>query len=149
MQRYLSQANLIPDYSAVANEMGALQRGGNVDLFNRPQIDASELSKAGWRNAGDGTATVFSSTYTNRDGSRAANFTPIMTDMAGNYLRSMSEPELTQYAEGVMEGNPDVYGLRIGAPTNLEQAINNAERVHEFQEAYYNALMNARRMIPQ
>ena len=136
--------NMAPDYSEVIREMGALQQGGNVDLFNRPQIDARELSKAGWPNVGGGTATVYSSTYTSPDGMQAGNFTPIMTDLAGNYVRSMSEPELTQYAEGVMQGNPDVYGLKIGATASLNQALDNAERIHQLQAAYYNMLANAR-----
>lgn len=136
-----------PNINAIQREMGALQEGGNVDLFNRPQISANELKKAGWQNAGDGTATVFSSTYTNRNGDKAGNFTPIMTDMAGNYIRTMSEPELTQYAEGVMEGNPDVYGLKIGATSNLEDAINNAERIHQLQAAYYQALADAKNLF--
>ncbi len=148
MNNYFKQIRTIsqvPDYSALTKEMRSLQNGGNVDLFNRPQIDVNELKNAGWKDVGDGIATVFSSTYTNRKGDRAGNFTPIMTDIAGNYLRTMNEPELTQYAEGVMEGNPDVYGLRIGATTSLNQAIENAERIHQLQEAYYNALVNARR----
>lgn len=139
--------NLIkPDIGRIANDMMAYQQGGNVDLFNRPQIDASELNKAGW-NAGNGTATVYSSTYTNKDGSRAGNFTPIMTDMAGNYTKTLSEPELTRYAEGVMEGNPDVYGLRIGEYGSLDEALRNAEMIHRLQEAYYNALNDARALV--
>lgn len=129
-----------PDINAVAREMGSLQQGGNVDLFNRPQISTNELRNVGWQDAGDGTATVYSSTYTDRTGNRAGNFTPIMTDMAGSYVGTMSEPELTRYAEGVMEGNPDVYGLRIGQVTDLDSALANAEKVHQLQEAYYNAL---------
>ena len=35
----------------------------NVDLNNRPTIDASKLTEAGWSNAGEGIATVFSSSY--------------------------------------------------------------------------------------
>lgn len=136
-----------PDLNRISDEMRSLQQGGNVDLFNRPQISTRELSNAGWNNVGDGTATVYSSTFTNRAGNRAANFTPIMTDMAGKYVRTLSQPELTQYAEGVMEGNPDVYGLRIGGYSSLEEAEANAERVHQLQEAYYNALNDAKRIF--
>ena len=37
--------------------------GGNVDLNNRKTIDARKLTEAGWEGAGEGIATLFSSTY--------------------------------------------------------------------------------------
>ena len=37
--------------------------GGNVNLNNRPTVNASKLTSAGWSNAGEGIATLFSSTY--------------------------------------------------------------------------------------
>jgi hypothetical protein len=140
LTNYINQ----PDMQSIDEEMRKYQQGGNVNLFKRPQIPASELTKAGW-DGGDGTATVFSSTYTNRAGDTAGNFTPIMTDMAGNYLRTMSEPELTKYAESVMEGAPDVYGLRIGATGTLNDQLKAAERIHQLQALYYDNLnrMNA------
>lgn len=123
----------------IANEMRKQQTGGNVNLFRRPQIDASLLGST-W-NAGPGTATVYSSTYSNPAG-RAANFTPIVADRAGNYVRSLSEPELTSYAEGVMNGAPDTMGLQIGPVYgSIAEAEKNAEAVHRLQEAYYNALV--------
>lgn len=126
----------------ILNEMRNQQQGGNVDLFNRPQIDASLLGDT-W-NAGDGVATVYSSTYSNPMG-QAANFTPIVADRGGNYVRSLSEPELTAYAEGVMSGRPDSMGLQIGPVYNsVAEAENNAEKVHRLQDLYYNGLKNMR-----
>jgi len=117
------------------------QQGGNVNLFRRPQIDASLLGDT-W-DAGPGTATVYSSTYSDPTG-RAANFTPIVADRGGNYVRSLSEPQLTSYAEGVMNGAPDTIGLQIGPTYNsIAEAERNAEEVHRLQEAYYNALMRS------
>ena len=128
-------------------EMANLEQGGTVDLFNRPKVNTSELKKAGWKDAGDGEATVFSSTYTNTKGDKAGNFTPIVTDAKGNYLRTLSDAELTKYAEAVLDGRKkDTLKLQIGKTHGGKKAIDNAvsaaERVHELQEDYY---MNPRK----
>lgn len=128
-------------------EMASLEQGGTVDLFNRPKVNTSELKKAGWKDAGDGEATVFSSTYTNTKGDKAGNFTPIVTDAKGNYLRTLSDAELTKYAEAVLDGRKkDTLKLQIGKTHGGKKAIDNAvsaaERVHELQEDYY---MNPRK----
>lgn len=120
----------------VTNRMKSLQEGGAVDLFNRPQIDVSKLIEKGWEDAGDGTATVFTNTYSNKDGTVAMNFTPILPD--GSVL---SPDELTEYAEGVVEGAEDVKGLKIGATFEgedaIQQACEAAEEIHNLQELYY------------
>lgn len=123
----------------IANEMRNAQQGGNVNLFRRPQVDTSLLGNT-W-DAGPGTATVYTSTYSDPYG-KAGNFTPIVADRSGNFVRALSEPELTSYAEGVMAGEPDLMGLKIG-PTygSIAEAEANAEKVHRLQEAYYNALL--------
>lgn len=128
-------------------EMASLEQGGTVDLFNRPKVNTSELKKAGWKDAGDGEATVFSSTYTNTKGDKAGNFTPIVTDAKGNYLRTLSDAELTKYAEAVLDGKKkDTLKLQIGKTHGGKKAIDNAvsaaKRVHELQEDYY---MNPRK----
>lgn len=128
-------------------EMASLEQGGTVDLFNRPKVNTSELKKAGWKDAGDGEATVFSSTYTNTKGDKAGNFTPIVTDAKGNYLRTLSDAELTKYAEAVLDGRKkDALKLQIGKTHGGKKAIDNAvsaaKRVHELQEDYY---MNPRK----
>lgn len=111
--------------------------GGNVDLLNRPQIDASKLTEAGWEDAGEGIATVFTNTFSNEDGTVAINFTPILPD--GSVL---SPDELTSYAEGVIAGTrQDDLGLQIGSAFNgedaIQQASNAAEEIHQLQEVYY------------
>lgn len=128
-------------------EMANLEQGGTVDLFNRPKVNTNELKKAGWKDAGDGEATVFSSTYTNTKGDKAGNFTPIVTDAKGNYLRTLSDAELTKYAEAVLDGRKkDTLKLQIGKTHGGKKAIDNAvsaaKRVHELQEDYY---MNPRK----
>lgn len=121
----------------IASEMLRQQQGGNVNLFNRPQINSQVLNDRGW-DAGNGTATVYSSTYGNGP---YGNFTPIVADR-GQFVRALSEPELDAYAEGVMNGAPDTLGLQIGAKAgSLSEALDRAEKVHRLQELYYNNLM--------
>ena len=120
-------------------EMQKLQEGGNVDLFNRPQISTQKLVDAGWDKdeVGEGTATVYSSTYSNEDGTIAMNFTPILPD------GSVMEPgKFTQYCEEVVAGvRDDDLQLKIGGTFEGEDAIAEAdaaaERIHELQEEYY------------
>lgn len=120
------------------NQLDELSEGGNVDLKVRPIIDAEELTKAGWDDAGDGIATVFTSTYSNEDGTVAMNFTPIMTDGKGNATGVMSPEELQSYAEDVISGvREDDLNLKIGATFEGEDAIDQAskvaEQIHEIQ----------------
>ena len=126
----------------VNTQMKRLQEGGNVDLFKRPQVPASMLKQYGWKDAGEGTATVFSSTYTNEDGSKAGNFTPIQANEDGKVVAILTEEELTEYAEGVLAGEIDDYlGLQIGAFSEGDNALEDAEKlaelIHELQEKYY------------
>lgn len=139
-----SQADLywqgVGDYNKKLEAESPLKefgKGGNVDLLNRPQIDASKLAEAGWEDAGDGIATVFTNTFSNEDGTVAINFTPILPD--GSVL---SPDELQSYAEDVIDGTrQDDLGLQIGSSFNgedaIQQASNAAEEIHLLQEAYY------------
>lgn len=147
-KKYLTHADVMPKLQKrsinVTNypEMAKSEQGGTVDLFNRPKVDTNELKKAGWKDAGEGTATVFSSTYTNAKGDKAGNFTPIVTDAKGNYLRTLSEDELTRYAESVLDGRrKDDLKLQIGKAQTGKKAISDAvsaaEKVHTEQEEYY------------
>jgi hypothetical protein len=126
----------------VEEEMKSLEKDGTVNLTLRPTIDTSLLNEAGW-DAGEGTATVFSSTYSNEDGTVAVNFTPIIADPeTGEYLGILSPEELQSYAEGVIAGTrEDDLNLQIGGEFTgddaIEQAVNEAENIHELQAQYY------------
>ena len=118
-------------------EMQKLQEGGSVDLFNRPQIDSSKLADVGWENAGSGTSTVFTNTYSNEDETIAINVTPILPN--GDV---MSPSELEGYAGGLIHNEiTDDLSLQIGLIFIGENAIEDAEkaakRIHELQEKYY------------
>lgn len=123
----------------ISDEMSKYQEGGNVDLFNRPQISTQKLVEAGWdaNKVGEGTATVYSSTFSNEDGTIAMNFTPILPD------GSVMEPgKFTQYCEEVVAGvRDDDLQLKIGGTFDGEDAIAQADaaakRIHELQEQYY------------
>ena len=81
---------------------------GKVDLTNRPQIPASKLSDVGWENAGDGTATVFSSSYSNEAGDKTVVVTPILPN------GDVFEPgALEEYAQNLLDGGKDTEGLEI------------------------------------
>lgn len=126
------------DRLEIEKELKQYAHGGTVDLLNRPLVDASELSKVGWENAGEGTATVFSSTYSNENGTIAVNFTPILPDGS----RVLGPDELQRYAEGVISGvRQDDLNLQIGATFEgedaIDQAVNAAEKIHNLQDMYY------------
>lgn len=126
------------DRLEIEKELKQYTHGGTVDLLNRPLVDASELSKVGWENAGEGTATVFSSTYSNENGTIAINFTPILPDGS----RVLGPDELQRYAEDVISGvRRDDLNLQIGATFEgedaIDQAVNAAEKIHNLQDMYY------------
>ena len=126
----------------IEGELAKLQKGGGVNLLNRPQVKTSNLSKAGWSDVGKGYATLFSSTFSNSDESVAMNFTPILVDENGNYLRTLSPDELQKYAEEVIDGVHDDYlKLKIGATFEgddaIQQAVNAAEQYHNLHEELY------------
>ena len=116
--------------------------GGNVDLTVRPVIDSSELANAGWDVPSGETATVYTSTYGNKDGTIAMNFTPIITDENGNFTGVMSPEQLQQYAEEVIDGvREDDLNLKVGATFNGEKAIDEADKVaneiHQLHQDYF------------
>jgi len=118
-------------------EMEGLQLGGNVDLFNRPQIPSSKLVDVGWTDAGDGTSTVYTHTYSNEDETIAINVTPILPN--GDV---MSPDELEGYAGGIIYGEIEDYeklqiGFMFEGENAIEEAEKAAERIHELQEKYY------------
>ena len=126
----------------VENRLKNLSEGGTVDLTLRPTVDNSELKKAGWDVSSDGTATVFTSTFSNSDGSVAINFTPIVTDEKGNYVKTLSPEALQEYAEGVINGTrEDDLKLQIGAEFTgadaINQAVKAAEKIHLLQDYFY------------
>lgn len=123
------------DLKAIGDKMKEAFPDASADLLARPLVDAAELVKKGWEDAGDGIATVFSSTfeYTDEQGkTRNLLVTPILPD--GTVL---SPKELEEYVEKIIQS------------TDMKSADNNrlilgfdvpedaGERLHEMQEKYY------------
>ena len=114
-------------------QLKELQEGGNVNLLLRPQIDTSILRDAGWEEIGEGIATVYSSTFSNEDGTKAINFTPIIIDpVTGEYIGVMSPDKLQSYAEEVIAGTrKDDLNLQIGTVFRGKDAIEDAAAAGE------------------
>ena len=127
----------------IGDEMVATFGSGNVDLLARPQIDAAKLAAAGWKDAGEGIATVFSSQFGIQDASGKETeilVTPILPD--GTVL---SESELQDYVDNVLNGAEDLLaadtkGIVISVGVDADGSA--GELLHEFQEKYYDLKNN-------
>lgn len=127
----------------IGEEMTAAFGSGNVDLLARPQIDAAKLAAAGWKDAGEGIATVFSSQFGIQDASGKETeilVTPILPD--GTVL---SEAELQDYVDNVLNGAEDLLaadtkGIVISVGVDADGSA--GELLHEFQEKYYDLKNN-------
>ena len=124
------------------DELKKMQAEGNVDLLNRPVINAEALKRAGWEGVGEGGATVYTSTYSNAAGNVAMNFTPILVDENNNPIGVLTPDQLQRYAEEVIDGSrEDDLKLRIGSVFEgrdaIDQANEAAETIHKDHEQIY------------
>jgi hypothetical protein len=111
---------------------------GNVDLLARPMVQASELIKKGWEEAGDGIATVYS--YQRQVIDQNGNpveilVTPILPD--GSIL---SENELNTYIDREVNGAADLLQadrLGIIIKVGVSDDGSAGEFLHQLQSAYY------------
>lgn len=111
---------------------------GNVDLLARPMVQASELVKKGWEDAGDGIATVYS--YQRQVIGQNGNpveilVTPILPD--GSIL---SENELNTYIDREVNGASDLLQadrLGIIIKVGVSDDGSAGEFLHQLQSAYY------------
>lgn len=111
---------------------------GNVDLLTRPLVDAAELVKKGWEDAGTGIATVFSYQRQIEDSNGhpiEILVTPILPD--GTVL---SEDELNQYIDEKIWGANDILAaddkgiiIKVGASEDGSMG----EVLHDLQAIYY------------
>ena len=123
------------DLKAIGDKMKEAFPDASADLLARPLVDAAELVKKGWEDAGEGIATVFSSTfeYTDEQGkTRNLLVTPILPD--GTVL---SPEELDEYVEKIIQStdmkSADTNKLVLGFDVSEDAG----ERLHEMQEKYY------------
>ena len=123
----------------------------NADLLARPLVDAAELVKAGWKDAEEGIATVYSGsgwfeTAGNENGVVVA-FTPILPD--GTVL---TEEAVHDYIDSIVynaTSAQDIYDAdELGIVLGVDMDVENVEAaedkmtallelLHQLQEAYY------------
>lgn len=124
-------------YQNVEERLAQLGVGGNVNLNLRPEISGTELNKVGWDVDDNDYATVYSSTYSNAEGTKYVNFTPIIVDPeTGKYRGVMSPTALQEYAEGVIDGTKtDHLNLQIGAEFKTKEAAEKAaNEIHNLHQ---------------
>ena len=118
--------------------MNALQEqfgSGNVDVLARPMIDAAKLAAKGWKDAGDGIATVFSSQFGIEDKEGNVHeilVTPILPD--GTVL---SERELERYIDTKLQGAEDILKadeLGIVIAVDVSEDGSAGEKLHQLHE---------------
>lgn len=139
----LQKAKSAERLKAIGDEMVSTFGNGNVDLLARPMIDAAKLAEAGWKDAGEGIATVFSSQYGVQDASGKETeilVTPILPD--GTVL---SESELQDYVDNVLNGADDLLkadtkGIIISVGVDVDGSA--GEMLHELQGKYYDLKNN-------
>ncbi|WP_459187301.1 hypothetical protein ACGE0T_14325 [Parabacteroides sp. APC149_11_2_Y6] len=148
-KQFTSITELIQQLKVLGNQMNSTFGKGNVDLLTRPLVDAAELAKKGWEDAGEGIATVFSSSYqlTQKGEEVMVHVTPILPD--GKIL---SPKELEQYIDTTLNDAEDILqadnkkngglGVVLNVDTNLSDKIaeNFGEGLHLAQEKYYDLL---------
>ena len=128
----------IAEMSKAGQQMIEQFQGGNVDLLARPLVDAAELVKKGWEDAGEGIATVYSMQQQVKDSKGVAHeilFTPILPD--GTVL---SPDELETYISDTLEGADDILqadnkGIIIQMDADPDGSA--GELLHNLQEIYY------------
>lgn len=113
---------------AAGNEMLTLSRS-NQDFQSRPLIEAAELVKKGWKEAGDEIAAVFSISRRLTDASGQEleiNVTPVLPD--GNV---MTPEELENYIHEKLEKAVDILNVdQLGVVISAEVVANRVETAH-------------------
>lgn len=124
------------DRESAAGKMLKAFGGGNVDVLARPLVDAARLVEKGWEDAGEGIATVFSSSYGVEDAGGSSHeilVTPILPD--GTVL---SPGELEEYIDMVLNGAEDILSAdKKGLVIKVDAESGEGETLHKLQEKFY------------
>lgn len=124
------------DREGTAGKMLKAFGGGNVDVLARPLVDAARLVEKGWEDAGEGIATVFSSSYGVEDAGGSSHeilVTPILPD--GTVL---SPGELDEYIDTVLNGAEDILSAdKKGLVIKVDAESGEGETLHKLQEKFY------------
>ena len=128
----------VSEMTKAGQQMLDLFKGGNVDLLARPLVDAAELVKKGWEDAGEGIATVYSMQQQVNDSKGKAHeilFTPILPD--GTVL---SHGELQDYISSTLDGADDILKADtkgVVIQVDADPDGKSGELLHNLQEIYY------------
>ena len=120
-------------FKRIGEEMKQMFPKSNADLLARPMIDAAKLVEKGWKDAGDGIATVYSSVYDWEDENGVKHnimVTPILPD--GSVL---SPEELDAYVKKITEDANHVDDKRLVIGVDVDEDA--GEKLHQMQEDYY------------
>lgn len=120
-------------FKRIGEEMKQMFPKSNADLLARPMIDAAKLVEKGWKDAGDGIATVYSSVYDWEDEKGVKHnimVTPILPD--GSVL---SPEELDAYVKKITEDANHVDDKRLVIGVDVDEDA--GEKLHQMQEDYY------------
>ena len=115
----------------LANMLNADNINHNVDLLDRVVIDAQKLKDAGYEDAGDGIATVFTQAETDSNGTTWV-FTPILPN--GEVL---TQDELNQYIDQVMNGENIDADVVLGSFDSIEEADEFSISLHNLHEEMF------------
>lgn len=120
-------------FKRIGEEMTQMFPKSNADLLARPMIDAAKLVEKGWKDAGDGIATVYSSVYDWEDEKGVKHnimVTPILPD--GSVL---SPEELDAYVKKITEDANHVDDKRLVIGVDVDEDA--GEKLHQMQDDYY------------
>lgn len=98
-------------------------------IFDEPAVDSVEVE------AMDMGATEFVASFGNADGTKAVNVAAIETDDEGNFVATLDNAEMDEYAQGLMNGEADDRNLQVGdiyeGEKAMEDAMDDAEDLNE------------------
>lgn len=132
------------------NMLNEYSKGGSVDLTNRPEIDSKLLIDAGYEEAGEGYATLYSSAFSNEDETVTCNFTPIQVDpKTGKFIKVIPLEDFEKYCNEVMDGVHDDYlNLQIGGiftgKDSIDQAVDRGIKIHDMHESLHELNKNSK-----
>lgn len=136
LDAFAKEYHLVIKTEADTSEIESEAQKNGVDLRNRPQVAESELYKAGYSEAtGDGTATLYSTTFDNETHDKAVVVTPILPD--GSIINAEN---LESYAQEYMKTGVDNNHIAIrtfeGSDWENESNVY-ANALHNLQSDYY------------
>ncbi len=118
---------------SVQNDINKKTR--NVNITSRPQVPNEKIQKAGWETEDTDYSPIYSSHYSNEDGTETVLLTPVLPD--GTVL---SPEQLSEYAKELLNGQEIDADVQLGmfaGEDSIEQAENYAQVLSAIQEQRY------------